>query len=54
MTIPVPPGTTVQVNCGPYGIRPATGIAMAVTRGIADTDATAVAANDGVIHMVYT
>lgn len=54
MTIPVPAGAHVPIDCGPYGIRFPTGIALAVTRGIADTDATALVANDGVINMVYT
>jgi hypothetical protein len=54
MTIPVPAGSHVPVNCGPFGLRFATGIALAVTRGIADTDTTAVTANDGVICMRYT
>lgn len=54
MTIPVPPGTHVPINCGPHGIRFATGLAIAVVRGIADTDTTAVVANDGVLSIVYT
>lgn len=54
MTVPVPANTNVMVDCGPWGIRLATGIAIAVVRGIGDTDTTAPAANDGVINMSYT
>jgi hypothetical protein len=54
MVIPVPPGTAVSVNCGPFGLRFATGVSIAVVRGIAHTDTTPVALNDGVIMARYT
>jgi hypothetical protein len=54
MTIPVPANTSVFLGCGPFGMRFATGISIAVVRGIADNDTTAVVANDGIINLSYT
>lgn len=54
MTIPVNANSNVQIDCGPWGLRYATGISIAVVRGIGDTDTTAVAANDGIVCIRYT
>lgn len=54
MVVVVPANSSKTVGCGPFGMRFSTGIAIAVVRGIADTDTTAVAANDGIINLNYT
>lgn len=46
LTIPVPPGAAVNVNFGSQGYRFATGIALAITTGAADSDTGAVAAGE--------
>jgi hypothetical protein len=53
-TVLVPAGQTVSVDCGPFGIRCATGIAYALTGGITVADTTAVALNDLSVAMTYT
>lgn len=54
LTVPVPANSNVDVACGPWGRRLATGIAYVVVRGFGDTDTTATVANDGVININYT
>lgn len=54
MTVLVPIGGTVTVDCGPYGIRCATGIAYALTGGITVADATALALSDMAVSISYT
>lgn len=53
-TVLVPAGSTVAFGCGPFGIRLATGIAYALTGGIAVGDMTAVALNDLAVGITYT
>jgi len=53
-TIMIPVGGTVIVNGGPFGIRLATGIAYAITTGMAVADATAVAATQVSVGISYT
>lgn len=53
-TILIPPGATIIFDCGPFGIRCATGIAYAITGLIADADATAVGAAQLSVNMSYT
>lgn len=54
MTLLIPAGQTVTVNCGPFGIRCSTGIAYALTGLITVADTTAVALNDLSVSMFYT
>lgn len=50
----VPANSTVSVETGPFGIRCSTGIAYALTGAAANSDTTAVGANDVVVAMAYT
>jgi hypothetical protein len=54
MTVLVPAGQTVTVDCGPFGIRLATGIAYHLTTGIAVADTGALAAADMSVAIFYT
>lgn len=54
MTVCIPPGDTKVIDCGPFGIRCATGIAYALTALVAVADATAVALSDVAVHIDYT
>lgn len=51
-TLAIPPNSAIQY-AGPIGVFHATGIAIAVTGGAADTDATAVAVNDVIGSLYY-
>ena len=53
-TVLIPAGQTVNVGCGPFGIRCSTGIAYALTTGIAVADVGAVALSDLSVAMTYT
>jgi hypothetical protein len=53
-TIMIPPNGTVAVTGGSFGFRFATGIAIAITGGIANSDATAVTANQVSVGISYT
>jgi hypothetical protein len=53
MTVPIPAASSVFPHLGTLGMRFAAGIAIAVTNLIADTDATAVAANQVKVAMSY-
>lgn len=53
-TVRIPADTTLSLNFGTFGIRLSTGLAFAVTAGMADTDATAVGANEVIVDMSYT
>jgi hypothetical protein len=53
-TVLIPAGQTVNVDCGPFGIRCSTGIAYALTTGIAVADVGAVALSDLSVAMTYT
>jgi hypothetical protein len=46
LTIPIPPGSAVNISFGATGYRFATGIGLAITGAAADSDTTAVAANE--------
>jgi hypothetical protein len=46
IVMPVPPGTVAQIDGGANGIRFTTGVAWALTTGIADTDTGAVSASE--------
>ncbi len=50
----IPPGATVDLSCGPFGTRFATGIALAITGAVGFTDTTAVGANDIIVNASYT
>jgi len=52
MTIPIPPGGGANVWFS-GGIAFSTGIAYAITGGVADTDTTALATNDVVLNLLY-
>ena len=52
MTIPIPAGAAANVCLDP-GIDFTTGIALALTTGIADSDTGAVAANDIVVNLIW-
>lgn len=52
MTIPIPSGSGANVEFT-IGIPFATGIALAITGSIADSDTTAVALNDVVVNLLY-
>lgn len=53
LTIGVANGQAISFNCGTSGIRFTSGIAMAITAGMADNDATATAAGDTVVSLTY-
>lgn len=53
-TILVPAGSTICIGCGPFGIRLTTGIAYALTGGIAVADTTAVGLNELSVGISYT
>jgi hypothetical protein len=52
MVIPIPPGSAANVEFG-KGIAFATGIAFALTTGVANSDTGAVAANEIVVNLFY-
>lgn len=54
IVVPIPAGQVVQVNGGSNGIRFATGIAWALTASAADSDTTAVSANEHKVAITYT
>lgn len=54
MTVLVPAGQTVTVDCGPFGIRCGTGIAYHLTTGIAIADTGALTAGDMSVAIFYT
>ncbi len=54
MTVLVPAGQTVTVDCGPFGIRCSTGIAYHLTTGIAVADTGALTAADMSVAIFYT
>ena len=54
ITITVPAGGTVNIACGSNGFRFTTGIALAITAAMADSDTTAVAANEVKVFTSYT
>lgn len=54
MTILIPASRTVSVDCGPFGIRCSTGIAYALTGGIAVADTTAVGLSELAVSITYT
>ncbi len=51
--IGIPPGTTI-IQANAVGMRFSLGIAIAITAGIADTDTTAIGANEVVVSLNYT
>lgn len=53
LTLLIPPGVSMPLPTGPYGLRCSTGIAYALTTGIAVADTGAVAA-DLSVHLNYT
>ena len=53
MTVMLPPGETISVPVGPYGLALNAGIAYAIVQNIAVSDATAVAVNDVCVHIAY-
>lgn len=53
-TIAIPANGTVQIDGGANGIRFGTGIALAITTGVADSDTTAVAANEIKVATTFT
>lgn len=53
MTIPLPAGAVIHVPIPAMGLRLVTGFALAITAGVADADATAVAAGDVVVNWSY-
>lgn len=53
LRIPVPANSQVDLPVGAAGLRLSVGLSIAVTRGLADADATPTAANDGVINVIY-
>jgi len=52
MTIPIPPGAAANVELA-QGIALGTGIAFALTTGVADSDTGALTANDVVVNLLY-
>jgi hypothetical protein len=52
-TIPIATGAFAQMSIPAMGLRLATGIAYAITDGLADSDNTAVGANDVIVAMSY-
>lgn len=54
MTVLVPAGQTVTVDCGPFGIRCSTGISYHLTTGIAVADVGALAVADMSVAIFYT
>ena len=54
MTVLVPAGQTVSVNCGPFGMRCATGISYHLTTGIAIADTGVLTASDMAVGIFYT
>lgn len=54
MTVLVPAGQTVTVDCGPFGIRCSAGIAYHLTTGIAVADTGALGAADMSVAIFYT
>jgi hypothetical protein len=56
MTIPIPGNTAgagIVIDTGAMGAAFATGIALAITTGVADNDTGAVAANEVIVHLLY-
>lgn len=53
MTILIPPNSSGVVGQWPHGIAFGTGIAYAITTGVADADTGAVSANENVVHVMY-
>lgn len=49
----LPPMSTIDIDTGAFGVRHATGIAMAITGGIAVADTTAVGANEVAVNISY-
>jgi hypothetical protein len=54
LTIGLDPNKTTQIDMGSYNMRLSTGCYYAITANPADTDATAIPANEVVLAMVYT
>lgn len=54
MTVCIPPGDTKIIDCGPFGIRCATGIAYCLTALITVADTTAVGLSEVAVHIDYT
>lgn len=54
IVIPIPAGQVVQIDGGSNGIRFGTGIGWALTASAADSDTTAVAANEHKVAIAYT
>jgi hypothetical protein len=54
MTVLVPAGQTVSVDCGPFGLRCATGISYHLTTGIPIADTGALTASDMSVGIFYT
>lgn len=52
LTLPLPAGGQANVAF-PVGLVFATGIALAITGGVADSDTTSVAANDVIVNLAY-
>lgn len=53
LTLPLPAGGQANVSF-PTGLAFATGIAIAVTGGVADNDTTSVAANDVIVNLAFS
>ena len=53
ITIPIPAGGAINIPFGTTGHRFATGIALAITTGAADSDTGAVAANEIKVATAY-
>lgn len=53
LTLAIPPGQTIVYSCAPFGCRVATGLAYALTTGIADADTGAVG-TDMSVMISYT
>ena len=53
-TVLIPPNATVNITGAPAGLRLSTGIAFAITGGIAVADATAVGLSEVAVGMSYT
>jgi hypothetical protein len=51
--VAIPPNSTVSLGLGIYGIRLTTGLAYAITGGIANADTTAVGANEILVGISY-
>jgi len=49
----IPPGSLIAPNYADIGLYIATGMAMSITAGIADSDATAIAANEVAVTITY-